>query len=705
MPHHNAKNALDNYATLCTWVLAANSTLAIMNLLSPSSQAPCPRRLCSLSVLLSGLALYLCFAWKVLGTAKYCVLSLELTHTALAYLSLTEGRRCLTMYMSSSMTLFYLIEQAVVSKRLSRLLLTFKQLAVWQGVGYFNGDLILTDNEVLVCATTFLLCIYSAWTFTAQRHIAESFTLKLAEVRTQLASIIQVVPEVIILISSQREVKLINDQAKTALGVTTPVGALATLSSLAYVEGSRNYAGSTTNDRLMVDILHFVSQSRPSSSVSFGHTTLLGRVINWKGIYSVSKGEASVLLSGTDITDVIELQRQKADNFIKNLVYRTVSHEVKTPVNTIMHSSVQVRALFETGSREHLKLSLAEVCCKQILHIVHSLADFSLLLSNSLHLEKVTFRPRDVLMECVLFFELLAAEKEVQLVVKMDPLLPELAYNDPVRFRQVVLSLLSHALKFTAVGRRVELFTHLKDNGDMKVKVTDSGIGMSPDLITLIHSNIHAASADPLNTNFSLQLSSQLAMLLGGCGLKVKSELDKGSSISLYLHLTEGRPSFRLVRLDSGAAYRITDETAPRSPLKSRDLHNHRRPPSILIVDDYPFNRMVLSEILAAEGMDSYEVDNGQEAVRYVVSRLATNPVKLIIMDFEMPLMSGPMATIAILSKCMELGKEPPVVVAHTCYNSPRDISACIEAGMVDFIPKPCSRDELLRKVRMYLRS
>jgi signal transduction histidine kinase/ActR/RegA family two-component response regulator len=630
-------------------------------------------------------------------------LSLELTHIALAYLSLTEGRRCLTMCISSSMTLFYLTEQAVVSKRLPRLLLTFKQLAVWQVVGYFHGDLMLTTQEVLVCVTTSLLCIYSALTFTTQRHIAESFTEELAEVRTQLASIIQVVPEIIILMSGQREVKLINDQAKRALGVTTPIGALATLSNLAYVEGSRYYAGSATNCRLMGDILHFVSQPSPSS-VSFGHTTLFGRVIHWKGIYSVNRGEASVLLSGTDLTDVIELQRQNTNHFIKNLIFRTVSHEVKTPVNSIMHSSVQVRALFEAGSKEHLKLSLAEVCCKQILHIVHSLADFSLLLSNSLHLEKVHFNLRDVLMECVQFFELLAAEKKVRLVVKIDPLLPEQAYNDPVRFRLVVLSLLSNAIKFTAAGRRVKLFAHLKDNGDLKVRVTDRGIGMSPDLIRQINSNIHAASADPLNTNFSLQLSSQVAILLGSSELKVKSELAKGSSISFCLHLTEGQSFFKFVRIESGRAYSISGDTSPRSPLKSQYLKDNSRPPAILIVDDYPFNRMVLSEILADEGIESFEVENGQEAVRYVLSRLATYPVKLIIMDFEMPIMSGPMATIAILSKCLELNTEPPVVLAHTCYSSPTDIAACIEAGMVDFIPKPCSREELMRKVRMYLR-
>jgi CheY-like chemotaxis protein len=293
-------------------------------------------------------------------------------------------------------------------------------------------------------------------------------------------------------------------------------------------------------------------------------------------------------------------------------------------------------------------------------------------------------------------------------VKSIDPLLPDTAYSDSKRLGQVLVNLLSCAIKFTQSGGKIQLFAFLNDAGFMEISVTDNGMGIPAEYLDIfnVEGRSSANSAmNPQGTGLGLHIANILANMLGGQNIQCVSSPGQGSTFTFLVDIYE-TDRFATVLIENPSEDFIEQEDEAKQNFEVPLFCSHTKDlPQILVVDDSPFNRMVVIDFLKTVGLQCLEVESGRDCIDLVKSRAATElPIKLIIMDFEMPEMDGPTATRLLIQMLRDQRQTVPKIVAHTAYVSDNDQLICRDAGMIDFIPKPTTRAIFLQIVQQHLR-
>mmetsp|Transcript_12322 Transcript_12322/g.23389 ORF Transcript_12322/g.23389 Transcript_12322/m.23389 type:complete len:452 (+) Transcript_12322:148-1503(+) len=445
--------------------------------------------------------------------------------------------------------------------------------------------------------------------------------------------------------------------------------------------------------------------SESAELAHFGQTMIQENALSWIGQKTTWHSKPAVAVVIKDVTDVLLLERSQAESRFKNVLLRSVSHELKTPTNGILHSvqAIAQEKFAPTWVKE--KLEIAEVSCKHLLLLIEDLLDFSQLLSKKFRLTNSFFNIRKVLSDCMQLMSLMAQKKKISLELNVDPLVPETVNSDMNRLSQVLLNLLSNAVKFTHKKGIVKVMAVLTDDLKLEISVHDTGIGIAPeDISRLFHAFScidNSANLNPQGTGLGLHISNMLAKQLGSTAIAVESTVNKGSRFSFRVDFHQASRPLKLVF--SKKDYSCEDQECPVQKVPSL-MNKARKYPPILVVDDSPFNRQALVDIISQLSFACGEACTGKEAYEYVVKRAQEGfPVKLIIMDFEMPEMNGPTAAAAIKAECGKLGWEAPKVIAHTAYSAEEDIKLCLDSGMVDYLPKPSPRDSIVAMILKYL--
>jgi len=287
------------------------------------------------------------------------------------------------------------------------------------------------------------------------------------------------------------------------------------------------------------------------------------------------------------------------------------------------------------------------------------------------------FDPSQFVRETVELVSSQAAEKGLELNTAIDGALPAAVAADGARLRQVLLNLLTNAIKFTESGGvTVTLGYDAKDGGRLKLSVTDTGVGIAPDRLGRLFQRFSQAdgsiSRQYGGTGLGLAICRSLTTLMGG---------------EIGVESTPG----------VGAEFWFTVKAPACDPVAAGDEDEggafYARPARILIVDDSPVNRELVSTLLNVFGHDLSEACGGAEAVLAA----AEKPFDLILMDLQMPGMDGLSATKAIRA-ASPLNRATPIV-ALSANILPTHLEACREAGMNDHIGKPIDTRELLTKV------
>lgn len=271
--------------------------------------------------------------------------------------------------------------------------------------------------------------------------------------------------------------------------------------------------------------------------------------------------------------------------------------------------------------------------------------------------------------------------KQLDLRVESAPDLPPTCISDPLRMGQVLLNILSNAVKFTESGS-VTLSLDCRD--DMLVfKVADTGIGMSVEQIGALFNPFHQADASASRkfggTGLGLAISKRILELMNG-SVSVNSCPGVGSSIEFRL------PYVKPLQAAEGQTNQPAGVDAVQKPLSGV---------SVLVADDEAINRMVLEEILIEYGAHVILVENGKEAVECVI-REGQDAFDVVLMDIQMPEMDGFEATRRIL----ELAPGLPVI-AQTAHAFSEERERCLAAGMVDHIAKPIDPEALKEMIRL----
>jgi PAS domain S-box-containing protein len=382
--------------------------------------------------------------------------------------------------------------------------------------------------------------------------------------------------------------------------------------------------------------------------------------------------------------DAVELLRaQKA----KELFLANISHEIRTPINGI---AGMADLLSQNPSEEDqiLYLKAIKTASENLKVIINDILDLASIESGKLKFEKINFNLDKTIRSLVDTFRLQTQEKGIRLDYKKDPLIPNIFIGDPVRLNQILINLISNALKFTHEGSINVSVTleHIREKDHyLKFEIRDTGIGIPKSKLKTIFESFSQADASVTRkyggTGLGLTIVRQLVRMQHG-SINVSSEENKGSVFTVVIPYKEG----------------ISDQQTSGGKIGlSKSLHLQNA--SILLVEDNDINRLYAGSILKMWGCPFDTAENGAIAIE----KFKNSHFDLILMDIQMPVMDGFQATKAIREWPGPKGKIP--IVALTANATQRDIDKCISLGMNDCLTKPFTQEDLLKVLDKYLGS
>ena len=364
-----------------------------------------------------------------------------------------------------------------------------------------------------------------------------------------------------------------------------------------------------------------------------------------------------------------------AANRAKSQFLATVSHEIRTPLNGVL-GMVQAMAHESLSAAQRERLSVIGQSGEMLLAILNDVLDLSKIEAGKLGLDDAEFALRPLAIGLQTTFQPLAEAKGLAFGLEVGEAALGTWRGDSLRVRQVFHNLIANAVKFTAEGR---IDVRLDAAGDgLRFRVTDTGVGMSPDQIDHLFDKFVQADSSTTRqfggTGLGLAICRELCNAMGG-EIRAEGEIGRGSVFTVTL------PLARISASEAAAPV----ETAPAAPADERPLR-------ILAAEDNAVNQLVLKTLLGQVGLEPQVVGNGQLAV----DAWEAGEWDLILMDAQMPVMDGITAAKAIRRREVEAGRRPTPIVALTANAMNHQIESYLAAGMNGVVAKPIQVAELI---------
>jgi PAS domain S-box-containing protein len=371
-------------------------------------------------------------------------------------------------------------------------------------------------------------------------------------------------------------------------------------------------------------------------------------------------------------TEIAENAVKAKQQFLSNM-----SHEIRTPMNAII-GFTKVVLKTELTAKQKEYLMAIKMSGDALIVLINDILDLAKVDAGKMTFEQTPFKIKKSLSSMLHLFETKIQEKNLKLVSNYDQNIPDVLLGDPVRLHQIILNLVSNAVKFTNKGVitvSVQLLFEDEERAIIEFAVNDTGIGIAENKIDQIFENFQQASSDTSRlyggTGLGLAIVKKLVESQEG-SIRVRSKLNEYS-----------RFSFTLPFLKTKADAVLENEIM--------ELDNDIKGIRVLVVEDMALNQLLMKTVLDDFGFEREIAENGKIAIE----KLKTNQYDIVLMDLQMPEMNGFEATEYI----RETLKSTIPIIALTADVTTVDLAKCKAVGMNDYIAKPIDERVLYSKI------
>ncbi|HEY3967913.1 MAG TPA: ATP-binding protein [Planctomycetaceae bacterium] len=399
-------------------------------------------------------------------------------------------------------------------------------------------------------------------------------------------------------------------------------------------------------------------------------------------------------------TELVEAKlRAETATRAKSEFLANMSHEIRTPMTAILgHADLLLDDAVQPATIKE-SIGIIKKNGVHLLTLINDILDLAKFESGKLGIEMIPSSPRTIVGDVMALFHFRTEEKGLRLSAEFDDAVPDRIFTDPTRLRQILLNLVSNAIKFTEQGGvhlRVRWEAGTAAEPKLLVEVQDTGIGLTTEQMSSLFQAFQQADGSTSRrfggTGLGLAISRRLAQMMGGIIL-VTSELGSGTTFCVSV---AGQPAGR----DDDDAGRSVSPTAVLPAASSGQSPLPLDGVRILLAEDSPDIEKLISYALRRSGAQVTIAQNGQIVCQTALEALARNePFQVILMDMQMPVLDGYAAT----GQLRRSGYELPII-ALTAHSMPTDRQRCLDAGCDDYLTKPIDRDQLVASIARWRR-